>query len=349
MSRTRDPDPFRVSVAMATYNGERYLPEQLESIAAQTLPPAELVVCDDGSTDGTLGVLRQFAERAPFPVRVSRNATPLGFGDNFLRAASLCQSPWVAFCDQDDVWLPRKLAAVVAAAQADGVVLVAHSADLVGEGLAPTGRRLPDLADHTAGPLESRPVGFLWGFTLAFDRSLLDGAPLERRPVDVTEPGRRQSHDQVVPLLANALGSTVHLSDTLALYRRHGGAATGDEASGGYATGLRARAALHVRSSEADYRLRAQIARQAEVFLGETAAAAAPERAGRLTRAARYYGLYADALDRRATVYDRSAGRPGRLAQWARAVSHGLYRQIGAGAGFGWRACAKDLVVGVAG
>src|SRR5690349_15385572 len=103
---------MRISVAMATYNGAPFLPEQLQSLAAQTLPPFELVVCDDGSTDRTIQILREFATSAPFPVRIHENSERLGFGDNFLKAAALCQGDWIAFCDQDDIWLPHKLETV---------------------------------------------------------------------------------------------------------------------------------------------------------------------------------------------------------------------------------------------
>src|SRR5690242_8630981 len=98
------------SIAMGTYNGATYLPAQLESLLNQDLAPLELVVGDDGSTDDTLAILKNFSVRAPFPVRITSNPKQLGYGENFLQAASRCTGDWVAFCDQDDVWLPSKLA-----------------------------------------------------------------------------------------------------------------------------------------------------------------------------------------------------------------------------------------------
>jgi len=62
-----------ISVAMCTYNGAKYLPEQLESIANQIVPVDELVVCDDGSNDDTIQVLRSFSEKLPFPVFIHQN------------------------------------------------------------------------------------------------------------------------------------------------------------------------------------------------------------------------------------------------------------------------------------
>lgn len=100
---------MKISIAMTTYNGERFLQEQLDSFLWQTRLPDELVVCDDGSTDRTLEVLEAFAHKAPFPVRVFRNPQRLGFSKNFEKAALMCSGDLIAFSDQDDVWLPKKL------------------------------------------------------------------------------------------------------------------------------------------------------------------------------------------------------------------------------------------------
>src|SRR6266849_5683432 len=94
---------------MCTYNGARFLSEQLESIAAQTRVPDELVVCDDGSTDETVEIIKAFVERAPFAVRLEINANNLGSTKNFEKAIGLCQGEIIALADQDDVWYPKKL------------------------------------------------------------------------------------------------------------------------------------------------------------------------------------------------------------------------------------------------
>lgn len=101
---------LRISVAMCTYNGERFLPEQLDSIAQQALPPSELVICDDGSADRTPEIVQAFARTAGFPVRFVRNETNLGVTLNFAKCIALCSGDLVALSDQDDIWLPRKLA-----------------------------------------------------------------------------------------------------------------------------------------------------------------------------------------------------------------------------------------------
>lgn len=99
----------RVSVALCTYNGARFLREQLDSIAAQTLPPIEIIACDDASTDGTLVILESFAASAPFPVRITRNERTIGVTPNFAQAIQLCSGDLIALADQDDIWLLEKL------------------------------------------------------------------------------------------------------------------------------------------------------------------------------------------------------------------------------------------------
>jgi glycosyltransferase involved in cell wall biosynthesis len=99
----------RISVALCTYNGERFLPEQLASIERQTRLPDELVVCDDGSTDRTMTIVREFAGSASYPVRVFENERNLGSAANFERAIRLCDGDLIALTDQDDIWYPLRL------------------------------------------------------------------------------------------------------------------------------------------------------------------------------------------------------------------------------------------------
>src|SRR5271163_793730 len=128
-----------VSIAMATYNGAGFIAEQLDSFARQTALPSELVVTDDCSSDSTLEVVSAFAANAPFPVRIEKNVERLGYKANFMKAAGLCRSDFIAFSDQDDVWLPRKLESCLARFDLDDVLLIYHNATAVTEALEPIG------------------------------------------------------------------------------------------------------------------------------------------------------------------------------------------------------------------
>ena len=109
MPRTRD-----ISVALCSYNGEKYIEQQLQSIANQTRLPAELVICDDCSTDSTPEIVKRFAKSAPFEVKYVENEKNVGseikgITRNFEKAVRLCTGSFIALCDQDDAWFPQKL------------------------------------------------------------------------------------------------------------------------------------------------------------------------------------------------------------------------------------------------
>jgi glycosyltransferase involved in cell wall biosynthesis len=98
-----------ISVAMCTYNGAKFLPEQLESIANQIVPVDELVVCDDGSNDDTLEVLKNFGKTSAFPVFIHSNEKNLGSTKNFEKCFSLCNGDIIFLSDQDDLWRKDKV------------------------------------------------------------------------------------------------------------------------------------------------------------------------------------------------------------------------------------------------
>lgn len=217
-----DTHSLSVSVALATFNGERHLAQQLESLVTQRRPLTELVVGDDGSSDATLEMLHDFAKAAPFPVQISHNQRRLGYADNFLATAERCSSDIVAFCDQDDIWRPNKLERVVDVfAQSPECVLTCHYATVVDEGGKALGRRFPrnDLDPVYQPP--SLPLVQFPGFSLSVRRSLLSVADAASRPADAHEHVGLMSHDAWLWLLAGCVGEVVVLPDELVLYRQH--------------------------------------------------------------------------------------------------------------------------------
>ncbi|WP_310564800.1 glycosyltransferase [Hydrogenophaga sp.] len=218
--------PTRISVAMATYNGEKYLREQLDSLAKQTALPYELVVCDDGSKDGTVQIIREFAATAPFPVNIHINETNLGYSDNFLKAARLCQGDWIAFCDQDDVWMPRKFERVTQTirSQADHeLMLIGHTSLVANDRLEPTGQRLPNFQRDSRDKRASNFGYFcIVGFSMIFRNKLINEIDATLRPrIHRENASVPPGHDQWIGLLANALGDMAFISEPLAIWRRH--------------------------------------------------------------------------------------------------------------------------------
>ena len=212
---------MKLSVALCTYNGARYLPEQLASLAAQTRPPDELVICDDGSTDGTLAQIEAFA--APFPVRVFVNERNLGSTKNFEQAIARCSGDVIFLADQDDVWLPEKLARMEAVFAADDrMALVFSDAQVVDSALKPLpytlwqSRHFSPALRHRLQAGAAFPVllkqNYVTGATLAFrarDRALA----LPISPLWI--------HDGWIALML-ALSAPLALIDTpLILYRQH--------------------------------------------------------------------------------------------------------------------------------
>ena len=132
-----------ISVAMCTYNGASYLPQQLESIAAQIRLPDELIICDDGSTDGTLDLVERFAREAPFATGVIRNAKNLGYSRNFANAVARCSHDIIALSDQDDIWYPNKLIHLERRFSLDPALDgIFSDGDLIDSNSRPTGRTL---------------------------------------------------------------------------------------------------------------------------------------------------------------------------------------------------------------
>ena len=105
---------MRVTVLMPLLNGARFLDAQLDSLAAQTLPPDCLLVSDDGSGDASPAIVRDFARRAPFAVTVVQGPGQ-GYAANALSLVARAPAGTLAFCDQDDIWLPDRMARGMAA------------------------------------------------------------------------------------------------------------------------------------------------------------------------------------------------------------------------------------------
>lgn len=210
-----------LSVALCTFNGAPFLMEQLASLASQEVLPDELVIGDDASTDATMEIIAAFRVTSPFPVRVMRNERQLGYRANFLNVAQACRGNLIAFCDQDDVWLPGKIRRCKAAFEDPDVLLVTHAFDTVDVNLGSPVRSGPT-EDRVFKPGERRTEPNTPGFTQVFRRELLEAWDPQERPLDPTQPTDPMAHDQWVEFIADALGKYYFIGESLALYRQHG-------------------------------------------------------------------------------------------------------------------------------
>ena len=119
-----------ISVAMTTYNGEKYLKEQIDSILSQSEKDIELIICDDCSTDNTNKILSDYTEKDK-RVHVYKNELNLGYVKNFEKAISLCSGDYIALSDQDDIWLPEHLSVLLKHLKNTNCSLVGGNALLV--------------------------------------------------------------------------------------------------------------------------------------------------------------------------------------------------------------------------
>lgn len=218
---------MKVSIALATRNGEPWLREQLDSLARQTLLPCELVVSDDHSSDHTLSIVEKFAAGAPFLVRIVRHNTCLGFSDNFVSALRRCSGEAIAFCDQDDVWSASKLERCVQVmCNNRGISLVHHDCEEVDSNLQSLGVILRPAAGAPRQQGTHSVVGNYMGCCMLARRSvislLLDCWP-ESHLRYVRSSGSRGvlGHDLTTLHLASVVGNVYYLPEVLLQHRRH--------------------------------------------------------------------------------------------------------------------------------
>ena len=202
----------KISVIMCTYNGAAYLGEQLDSLRTQTLPPYELVVQDDGSTDGTMDLLHDYQRQHPgLRIRLFANAERLGYNRNFLPAAQRAEGDLIACCDQDDVWHADKLE--VLERELGDAPLVFHNSTLMTNdrrelGLLHT-RPLPPVIPSLGAMLYPRA----YGHQIMFRRELLP--TLARFIPDGI------SYDYLIYTVAAAAGPLRSVHPSLVPWRRH--------------------------------------------------------------------------------------------------------------------------------
>lgn len=207
-----------VSIAMATYNGAKYLREQLDSIYAQTYRQFEVVVTDDCSTDATISILKEY--QIKYGLKYFTNAHTLGFVKNFERAISLCEGDYIALSDQDDVWLPRKIEILYnemitcEITNPDKPIIVHHDVYIVDENLKNNGVRFINWRGNVFGL-----NNFLFGNPKVQGASSMFNRKLKEIcfPLPVSVP----LHDLYISYVCECFGIRKYISEPLMLYRQH--------------------------------------------------------------------------------------------------------------------------------
>lgn len=209
----------RISIAMTTFNGEKYLKEQIVSILEQSFSDFELIICDDCSTDGTRSILKEY-EQEDNRIKLHFNGANLGFKKNFEQALHFCSGEFVAFADQDDVWTKNHLEALLSCI-GEHVIAGSNSA-LVDENLNPLNTDMKTICHFTSIPEDKADLFFYF----LFGNNFVQGtASLMKRDFlmrCLPIPEFIIFHDYWFGINAAACNGIVYLEDSTLFYRQHG-------------------------------------------------------------------------------------------------------------------------------
>jgi len=203
--------PPDISVVIATYNGERYLKPQIESILLQTIPPTEIIVVDDASSDGTMAILNAYATNDS-RFRIVINEQNTGYIRSFEKGMQYASCSLIALSDQDDIWMPHKLETLLT--QMGGNIAVYSDSILVDENGNSTGKKMSDIKNQlTYHNCLMYTIG-AWapGHAMLFRKDLVEKC--KPFPTIVT-------HDFWLGFVAACYGGIAYVNEVLVQYRQH--------------------------------------------------------------------------------------------------------------------------------
>jgi glycosyltransferase involved in cell wall biosynthesis len=215
-----------IDILLATYNGEKFLAEQIASIFAQSHLQFRLLVRDDGSSDGTASLLGDCAARRPGEVVVIDNrGCRLGPSGSFGALLEHSTAGYVMFCDQDDVWLPEKVARLLGRMRAAEEKYGHQTPILVHSDLAVVGERLETIHPsfwryQRLSPIRGAKLNRLLVQNVVAGCAAMINRALAERALPI--PPEAVMHDWWLALTAAALGRLECLAEATVLYRQHG-------------------------------------------------------------------------------------------------------------------------------
>lgn len=212
-----------VSIAMATYNGQKFIKEQIDSILAQTITDFELIISDDNSTDTTVSIIKEYKDKR---IKLFENHENIGFVKNFERALQYCKGDYIAFSDQDDIWEPFHLEVLLN--NLNKKDLVCSNAELIDEYGKKANVSMSDVLHLKKLPKDENLIysllnkNFVQGSTILFKKDLL----VKAFPI----PEGVKFHDHWLALFAANHGGINYTKQSTLLYRQHSAAITRDKA-----------------------------------------------------------------------------------------------------------------------
>ena len=201
---------YSISVAMTTYNGEKYIKEQIDSIIKQLYDFDELVISDDGSQDRTLSIIKSYKDK-----RIKLlNGPKLGVKQNFANAIQNCKGKYIFLSDQDDIWMDEKIEQVLATFEKEKCMCVVHDCIVFDS-------KTNDIIYNSFYKHRNSGNGILkniWkntyiGCCMALDSKMKDFI--------IPIPNDIEMHDQWIGILCEKKGKSVFIDSKLIRYRRH--------------------------------------------------------------------------------------------------------------------------------
>ncbi|MGL4347430.1 MAG: glycosyltransferase family 2 protein [Chitinophagaceae bacterium] len=198
---------MKISVCIATYNGEKYIKEQLDSILYQIGEDSEVIISDDGSTDKTLDIIREYSDDR---IKIFINQGRKGYTKNFENALKHSTGDYIFLSDQDDVWLPNKVDIILKNIQENQLILT--DAWICDDNLNSI-KKLSEWRRYKSGYIDNLYKGVYVGCTMAFNRNMLS--------FFLPIPNNIIGHDVWFGLLAELKYSIRYIDVPLIYYRRH--------------------------------------------------------------------------------------------------------------------------------
>lgn len=216
-----------VAVIMATYNGEKYVRRQIESILASSYDDFEIFIYDDGSTDNTVSIVSELEQLHPSRIHLQQNEVNLGVARNFLQAVAKAQADYIMLCDQDDVWKPDKIEKTLKRIKAmekrlgrdlplavfTDAIIVDENLNTISESFFRFNHLDPKKNDLAHILMENKLIGC----TVMVNGCV--GRLLRQYPM----PENARFHDWWIALLASSMGKISYIDEGTLYYRQHAG------------------------------------------------------------------------------------------------------------------------------
>lgn len=210
---------MQISVAVTTYNGDRFIEAQLDSILNQSRQPDEIILCDDNSSDNTFDIARRYQQQYPDIIDIHKNNATIGVRRNFAQCIKKCTGDWILLSDQDDVWKLNKIERQYEVAKLTEYPLVFHDSQITTKRLEPISthfsevnysqRESQNIIDQISELIRSN---FIKGCSIMFNSNIKEY---------ILPIPEGWSHDYYIGIWAASLGGVYGIEEPLHLYRRH--------------------------------------------------------------------------------------------------------------------------------